>query len=76
MLLPHWGILAACIISAFTFIGMLLVSILCTQVTISHRRISLTLFIAISLMIYPIYFMNIESLVLSILLKFDQFSLL
>lgn len=73
MLLPHWGILAACIISAFTFIGMLLVSILCTQVTISHRRISLTLFIAISLMIYPIYFMNIESLVLSILLKFAIF---
>ncbi len=69
ILLPHWGILAACITSAFTFIGMLLASILCTQIKISHREVLQTLFVAISLMIYPIYYLKVESLILSILFK-------
>lgn len=73
VLLPHWGIIAACTISAFTFIGMLLASISCTQVKISHREVLLTLFVTFLLMIYPIYFVNIESLILSILLKFAIF---
>lgn len=69
LLLPRLGIIVACITSALSFVGMMLVSLYFSKVAISLKRCLLSFLLMSSCCFLLIYVWDEKSIVLSIIIK-------
>lgn len=69
ILLPHIGILGACLTSAIVFTGMLAATISFSKIKTLNLKVLSSIVFTFAMIVYPIYFLNIKSIVLSIGIK-------
>lgn len=76
LLLPRLGITAACMTSAFAFLGMLIASILLSRIRIPYKKILIALILTFILTVGPVYCLELDSMLFSILVKLGCFIIL